>query len=146
MSRFSGKVVVPALVVGAAVVAVPALWDASHPTSVYCTDSANVIVDDTRCDNTNGVYGYGHGYYLHRGYYPTGYGVGSVLPAPRSGHPTTVDASDSGARSKAGYSSSGKVSSGKTGGFGFSKGGSSGGGDGGSGSHGSSGGGKSGGS
>lgn len=125
MSRFSGKTAIPIMVVGAALIGGPAIYDATNRDVTYCTDRNNVIVPDDRCDNRGSAYGYGHGYVLHRGRYPTNVSVGQPLPRATSGTPKQADASDSSSRSKAGLSSSGTVASGKSGGFG-SKGGSGG--------------------
>lgn len=125
MSRFSGKTAIPVMVVGAALIGGPAIYDAMNRDVTYCTDNRNVIVPDDRCDNRNSTYGYGRGYTLHRGRYPSNVAVGQPLPRPTSGTPKQADASNNQSRSKAGISSSGQVVSGKSGGFG-SKGGSSG--------------------
>lgn len=116
MSQFSGKAAIPVLVVGAALVAGPAIYDSFDRNRTYCTDVNNVVVPDDRCDNTSSAHGYGRGYYVHRGRYPSNVRVGSTLPP--TGGATKADASSSSSRSKAGISSSGRVTNGKSGGFG----------------------------
>ena len=112
-------VVTPSVVVLAAAAFLTGCGAGEPDDVVYCVDKDNVIVDDSKCDDSTGTHGNGAFWYM-MGRYSPGLTPGTRLDPGLS--TARFSSTDSAARTKAGFSPTGKISTGKSAGFGTGSG------------------------